>query len=101
MYVRVDGCENYGFESLSLPALPAEQAWGLARECIPGWAGTAFPGKASALEHDGSSVKVTSNPNHWEWRLTKEIADVSKTVSIDVGFPDTVVAISSAGGSPF
>ena len=43
MYVRVDGCDDRGFESLSLPAVTEEQAWNLARQCIPGWSGTAFP----------------------------------------------------------
>ena len=101
MYVRVDGCDNRGFESLSLPAVTGEQAWNLARQCIPGWSDVPFPGNAGTLEHDGTSVKVASSPDHWEWRLTKDMTDVSKTVSIDEGFPDTMIAIRSTGGSPF
>ena len=100
-YVRVAGCDNLGFESLSLPAVTGEQAWNLARDCIPAWSDVPFPDKAGTVEHDGTAVKVTSSSDHWEWSLTKDMTEVSETVSIDEGFPDTVIAIRSAGGSPF
>lgn len=100
-YVRVDGCDNRGFESVSLPGVSGERAWGLARECISGWSDVPFPGKAGTINHDGTAVTVTSSANHWEWRLTGDMADVSNTVRIDVGFPDTTIAIASHGGSPF